>query len=69
MIPRNSPIEWLPIDHRAPLPRIETAPRYTPAPQLIPKLLQYTLDHAERMNQIKEGDRIWAITVDIAKGG
>lgn len=68
MIPRNSPGKWKPIDHRPPLPRIEAA-KPTPAPEMIPPHLQVQIDHAQRMERLKEGERIWALVEQSATGG
>lgn len=60
---------WEPCGHRPPLPRIETAPRYTPAPEdPIPPKIRHDLERLQRWAQIIEGRRIWQHVVDIAKG-
>lgn len=70
MIPRNSPVEWLPIGHRPPLPRIETAPRYTPAPpNPLGKEIDEQFDRMHEAVRRREGERIWQHVIEIAKGG
>lgn len=63
MIPREAE----PIAHRPPLPRIEAA-KPTPVPDLIPHHLQVQIDHAQRMDRIKEGERIWTLVEQTARG-
>lgn len=60
---------WIPVGHRPPLPRIETAPQYTPAPHIIPEHLQVQIEHAQRMDRLAVGERIWRHIVDVATGG
>lgn len=60
--------DWIPVDHRPPLPRIETAPQYTPAPlPLIPEHIQVQIDHAHDMQRRREGERIWELIVEASR--
>ncbi|TAL43817.1 MAG: hypothetical protein EPN91_05530 [Salinibacterium sp.] len=59
---------WQPIDHRPPLPRIETSPSYTPAPQLLPEHIEQQFKIAEDIRRKREGDRLWGHIVDVVKG-
>ncbi len=71
-VPSAGPLlaAWEPCDHRPPLPRIDTAPRYTPPPaDTIPAHVREQIDNMHDLMRKREGERIWGITVDIAKGG
>jgi len=60
---------WEPIDHRPPLPRIETSPSYTPAPSSdVPEHIQVQIDHMEQIMRAKEGERLWGHIVDVVRG-
>lgn len=61
--------EWTPIDHRPPLPRIETRPKRTEPPRLVPEHVQQQIDQINEMMRLKEGERVWGHVVDVAKGG
>jgi len=57
-----------PIGNRPPRPRIETAPQYTPAQELMPHHLQIQIDHVENIERKLRGERIWQIVRQTAEG-
>lgn len=66
MIPRDCS----PISHRPPMPRVETSPRYTPAPwDGLPDHVRDQIEHMQQMIRNKEGERLWELVVQSARGG
>lgn len=55
----------VPATHTPPLGRIDLSPRYEATPPTNVEIAEATL---ERINRVKEGDRIWKLLVDVAAG-
>lgn len=61
-------MNWEPIEHRPPMPRIETSPRYTPAPvEMIPDHVRQQIDHMHDIMRAKEAERVWQTVIDAAR--
>ncbi len=60
MIPRNSPIEWVPVKHVSPRPRIDNPlPRWFPPDEPV--------NHVKVAIDAIEAKRIWALIVEVSR--
>lgn len=60
--------DWAPIGHCPPMPRIETSPRYTPAPpEMIPDYLRQQIESLQELTRAIEAARIWQTVIDAAR--